>query len=218
MATGSNVAGVLLAGGLARRMGGGDKALLHLAGRTLIERAATRLAPQVSSLIINANGDPARFAPLPFPVVADDIPDFAGPLAGILAALRFYAREKPATRAVVSVSTDAPFGPLDLVERLQRALPAGRPAAVAVAESHGRRHPVIALWSMETADEIETALVRGERKVEAMVDRLGAVSVAFPDLDIGGRKIDPFFNINTPDDLAFAEKMMTASAEQEKSP
>lgn len=207
-----------MAGGLSRRMGGGDKALLCLAGQTLIEHAAGRLAPQVSSLVINANGDPARFAALPFPVVSDEIPDFPGPLAGILAALRWFTRELPATRAVASLSADAPFVPHDLVRRLMDALPDDTAAPVAVAGSRGRRHPVIALWSMETANEIEAALARGERKVEAMIDRLGAATVPFPDLDIAGRKIDPFFNINTPDDLAFAHEMMTAYAEQEKAP
>jgi molybdopterin-guanine dinucleotide biosynthesis protein A len=218
MGSSSNVAGVLLAGGLSRRMGGSDKPLLALGGQTLIERAIERLAPQVSSLIINANGDPARFGACPFPVVPDETSDFSGPLAGILAALHWFAREEPETRAVVSVSTDAPFIPQDLVDRLDAALPTDAKTPVAVASSHGRRHPVIALWSMEAANHIAASLTRGERKVETMIDRLGAVSVPFPDLDIGDRKIDPFFNINTPDDLAFAVAIMTAHVGQEKTP
>lgn len=218
MATTGNVAGVLLAGGLSRRMGGGDKALLPLAGRTLIAHAAERLAPQVSVLIVNANGDPARFEALGFPVVADDVPDHPGPLAGILAAIRWHAHANPATRAVVSVSADAPFVPQDLVRRLAAALPLDAPAPVAVAQSRGRRHPVIAAWSMESAREIETALARGARKVEALVDHLGAAAVPFDDIEIAGRKIDPFFNINTPDDLAIAETLMTASIAKDTAP
>jgi molybdopterin-guanine dinucleotide biosynthesis protein A len=218
MATIGNVAGVLLAGGLSRRMGGGDKALLPLAGKTLIARAAGRLAPQVSALIVNANGDTARFDALALPIVADDVPDFPGPLAGILAGLRWHARETPATRAVVSLPADAPFVPLDLVQHLAAALPLDTPAPVAVAASHGRRHPVVALWSMESAGEIEAALARGERRVEALIDRLGAAAVPFDDVEIAGRKIDPFFNINTPDDLARAETLMTASATENHTP
>ena len=217
MAESGNVAGVLLAGGLSRRMGGGDKALLPLAGQTLIAHVAKRLAPEVSSLVINANGDPSRFNELALPVVPDDVPDYPGPLAGILAALRWHARETPTARAVVSVSADAPFVPLDLVARLAIALPT-TPTPVAVAQSRERRHHVIALWSLECAGAIEAALARGDRKVEAIVDRLGAVAVPFPDFDAAGRKIDPFFNINTPDDLVFAETIMTASAEQENAP
>ncbi|MDQ8698766.1 molybdenum cofactor guanylyltransferase MobA [Hyphomicrobium sp. LHD-15] len=218
MAESGNVAGVLLAGGLSRRMGGGDKALLPLGGQTLIAQAAKRLAPQVSSLVINANGDPSRFKALALPVVPDDLPDYPGPLAGVLAALRWHARETPTARAVVSVSADAPFVPLDLVARLANALPTNTPTPVSVAQSHGRRHHVIALWSLECTGAIEAALTRGERRVEAIVDRLGAVAVPFPDFDAAGRGIDPFFNINTPDDLAFAETIMTTSAEQENAP
>lgn len=203
-----DIAGVLLAGGLGRRMGGGDKALVLLAGRPLIAHAAARLAPQVAALILNANGDPARFASLALPVVPDDVPDSPGPLAGVLAALHYFARERPRIRAVVSVSADAPFVPPDLVRRLEDALSAsGAPAAVA--QSRGQRHHVIGLWSLDAAREIEAALAKGERKAEAMVDRLGAVAVPFPDLDIAGEPVDPFFNVNTPEDLARAEAILT---------
>lgn len=206
------IAGVLLAGGLSRRMGGGDKALIELAGRPLIQHAAERLAPQVGALMINANRDPARFASLALPVVPDETADFPGPLAGILAALHWVARAHPQTQAIVSVSADAPFVPADLVQRLAEASRTVAGLRAAVAQSHGRRHHVIGLWPLETASEIEAALMRGERRVEAMVDHLGAVAVPFPDQEFAGERVDPFFNINTPEDLAFATSLMTATA------
>lgn len=204
-----DIAGVLLAGGLSRRMGGGDKALMMLAGRPLIQHAAARLAPQVGALILNANGDPARFASLGLPVVSDESADFPGPLAGVLAALHWVARELPAARGVVSVSADAPFVPMDLVRCLGEGIGEAR---AAVAQSRGRRHHVIGLWRLDVADDIAAALARGERKVEAMVDRLGAVTVPFDDAVIGGEAVDPFFNVNTPEDLAFAEAVLTHGA------
>lgn len=204
-----DIAGVLLAGGLSRRMGGGDKALLTLAGRPLIQHASARLAPQVGTLILNANGDPARFSSLGLPVIADERADFPGPLAGVLAALHWVAREQPAARAVVSVSADAPFVPVDLVVRLVESIGDAR---AAVAQSRGRRHHVIGLWRMDVAGEIAAALACGERKVESMVDRLGAVAVPFDDVTIGREPVDPFFNVNTPEDLAFAEAVLSRGA------
>jgi molybdenum cofactor guanylyltransferase/molybdopterin-guanine dinucleotide biosynthesis protein MobB len=193
-------------------MGGGDKALRKLAGRPLIQHALERLQPQVGSLVLSANGDPARFANFGLPIVADETDGFQGPLAGVLAALQFCANTDPRLRLMASVSTDAPFIPGDLVARLREGLDDDPQARVAVACSRGRRHHVIGLWRIEAANEIAAALARGERRAETMVDRLGAVSVAFPDAAIGGRAIDPFFNINTPDDLAFAETVLTEGA------
>lgn len=205
------MAGVLLAGGLGRRMGG-DKALVMLAGRPLVWHAARRLKSQVETLVLNANGDPGRFDGLGLPVIADEDGDFAGPLAGVLAGLHWLGRERADLYAMVSVSADAPFVPRDLVERLDMALRAAPDARVAVAQSRGRRHHVIGLWRPEAAGEIAAALSRGERKAEAMVDRLGAVSVPFDDLDLGGEAVDPFFNVNTPDDLAYAEAVLARRA------
>lgn len=204
----ADVGGVLLAGGLGRRMGGADKALVRLGARPLVAHAAERLAPQVGVLILNANGDPARFAALGLTVVADETADFPGPLAGVLAALRWFAREQPAVRAVLSASADAPFLPGDLVARLDHALRGDGQARVAVAQSRGQRHHVIGLWRMEAAAEIAASLARGARKAETLVDRLGAVAVPFADLDIGGSGVDPFFNVNTPEDLARAEAVL----------
>ncbi len=194
-------------------MGGGDKALRALGGRPLIAHAIERLRPQVGPLVLSANGDPARFAALGLPVVADETEAYQGPLSGVLAALHFFAKADPGIRMIASVSTDAPFIPRDLVLRLREALDAEPKARVAVACSRGQRHHVIGLWRIDAADEIAGALARGERKAETMVDRLGAVSVTFPDAAVGRRDIDPFFNINTPDDLGFAEAVL-AEAEQ----
>lgn len=200
-----DVAGVLLAGGLSRRMGGGDKGLLLLDGRPLIQYAANRLRPQVGAMALNANGDPSRFALLGVPVIADATADFPGPLAGVLAALRWIETEPSRPRFVATVPADSPFIPRDLVDRLSAALASAPEARVAVAASRGRRHHVIGLWRSEAAGTIAEALARGERKAETMVDRLGAVAVPFADLDAGGRGVDPFFNVNTPDDLVAAE-------------
>ena len=205
------IAGVLLAGGLGRRMGG-DKALVQLAGRPLIEHACRRLAPQVGPLVINANGDAARFAELGLPVVADETADFPGPLAGVLAALHWFKRERPRVSWMVSVSADAPFIPEDLVSRLKDALLGAAGARVAVAQSRGRRHHVIALWVVDTAREIAEALARGERRVETVVDGLGAVAVPFSDVSVARRAVDPFFNVNTPEDLAFSEQVLASNA------
>lgn len=205
----ASVSGVVLAGGMSRRMGGPEKALMTLAGAPLVAHAVRGLAPQVASLILNANGDPARFAALGLTVVPDETGDRPGPLAGVLTALHWFARHDPKATAVMSLPADTPLVPPDLVARLSGALAASSGASAAVAESRGRRHPVIALWKLGAAAEIEAALARGERKAHAMIDRLGAVSVPFADLDIAGRAIDPFFNVNTPEDLAAAEDALS---------
>lgn len=202
------VSGVLLAGGLSRRMGGTEKALMTLGRQPLVAHAAARLAAQASSLILNANGDPARFAAWPLIVVPDETPDRPGPLAGVLTALRWFARHDPNVTAVVSLPADTPFAPPDLVARLRDGLAAAHDTPVAVAQSRGRRHPVIALWRLAAEPEIAAALERGERRAEAMIDRLRAAVVPFPDLDIAGQPVDPFFNINTPEDLVAAERIL----------
>lgn len=204
------VGGVVLAGGLSRRMGGVEKALLTLGGQPLIAHAVNRLKPQVASLILNANGDPARFAALKLEVVADQTDERPGPLAGILTALDWFAAHAPNIETVASLPADTPFAPRDLVDRLSAALANDAKAGVAVAQSRGRRHPVIALWKIETVDTIRASLARDERKAEAMIDRLAAVAVPFADLEIGGEIVDPFFNINTPDDHGAAETMLRA--------
>ena len=199
--------GVLLAGGQSRRMGGGDKCLRELAGIPMLQHVIDRVGPQVGGLVINANGDPERFAPFGLPVVADTVAGFAGPLAGVLAGMRWAAGHSPTARWVATVSTDAPFLPLDLVSRLLAAIE-GRPAPIALAASGGEVHPVIGLWPVALADNLESALQEGVRKVLAWTDRHGTVVVDFPFLRFHGRQIDPFFNANTPEELDEARALI----------
>lgn len=196
-----SVTGVILAGGLSRRMGGGDKGLLDLAGKPMLAHVIERLAPQADRVVINANGDPARFAAFGLPVVADTVPDFAGPLAGVLAGMRWSRANAPAARWIATAAGDAPLLPRDLVGRCIRALE-GRPGAVALAQSAGELHPVIGLWPVALADELEAQLAAGVRKVLAWTDRHGTVPVSFPFVQVGGTELDPFFNANTPQELA----------------
>src|SRR5215211_6019719 len=165
--------GVLLAGGLARRMGGGDKPLRTIAGRTILERVIERLAPQCDGLILNANGDPARFAFTGLPVVADDVPGFAGPLAGVLAALDWAAAHRPELEWVASAAADSPFLPHDFVSRLHAAREAAG-TALACAESGGRTHPVNGLWAVHLKDDLRNALVDEKlRKIDRWTARHG---------------------------------------------
>jgi molybdenum cofactor guanylyltransferase len=198
------VAGLLLAGGLSRRMGGGDKSLRLLAGRPLLQHVIDRLRPQVDALVLNANGDPSRFAPFDLPVVADNIPDFAGPLAGILAGLDWAAATRPDCPFVVSVATDAPFLPADLVARLLEGMEEAG-VELACAASGGQSHPVIGLWPVRLREQLRHALVtEGTRKVDQWTAQYRLATVSFPD-----RPVDPFFNANQPEDLDRAEALLS---------
>lgn len=201
------IVGVVLAGGLSRRMGGGDKGLEVLGPATLLHEVVRRVRPQVEMLVLNANGDPARFAALGLPVVPDTIDGYVGPLAGVLAAMRWASRNAPAATHVLSVSNDAPFLPQDLAERLESALRGGD-ARIALARSAGELHPVIGLWSIDLAGDLEATLRSGARKVRAWAARHGAVSVDFPLLRVGDQAVDPFFNANTPAELAEARRLV----------
>jgi len=201
-----NIVGVLLAGGLARRMGGGDKPLRLIAGRPILDRVIERLRPQVAGLVLNANGDPARFAAYGLPVVADSVPDFAGPLAGILAGLDWTAEHRPDCPMIVSVATDAPFLPIDLVARMEQAV-AAESADLACAASGGQAHPVIGLWPVRLRDDLRHALGdEGIRKVDVWTARYRLARVAFSD-----RPVDPFFNANRPGDLDEAARLLEAT-------
>tara|TARA_R110002033_G_scaffold25018_7_gene58232 strand:- start:5003 stop:5629 length:627 start_codon:yes stop_codon:yes gene_type:complete len=203
--------GVILAGGLATRMGGGDKALLQLGGQSLLARVIARLEPQVAGLALNANGDPARFASFGLPVVADSVEGFAGPLAGVLAGLDWAA--ELGADAIVTVAADTPFFPCDLVPRLLMAAE-GMAAPLALAatprgDADTRsmtggliRHPTFGLWPVALRDDLRAALQDGLRKVVIWTDAHDGRLAEFP--DAGG----PFFNVNTPDDLAQAEAML----------
>ncbi len=194
--------GLLLAGGLARRMGGGDKPLRLIAGRTILAHVIERLGPQCDGLLVNANGDPARFADYGLPVVADSVPDFAGPLAGILAGLDWMAENRPALHWLVSVAADTPFIPGNLVARLHAAREA-QDVPLACAASGGWTHPVIGLWPVRLREELRHALtVEDERKIDRWTARHGCASAEWP-----AAPVDPFFNANKPDDLAEAERL-----------
>jgi molybdopterin-guanine dinucleotide biosynthesis protein A len=198
--------GLLLAGGQSRRMGGGDKALRELGGVPLLARVIARLRPQVDALVLNANGDPARFAAFGLPVVADSVPGFAGPLAGVLAGLDWAAAHRPDCPAVLSVATDAPFLPRDLAARLVAAAnEAG--ADLACAASGGRAHPVFGLWPVRLRDDLRQAVIaEGVRKVDQWTARHRLVTVDFAD-----RPVDPFFNANRPEDFATAATLLPAA-------
>lgn len=198
----TNIPGVLLAGGLARRMGGGDKPMRTIAGRTILERVIARLAPQCGGLVLNANGDPARFAAFGLPVIADTVADFPGPLAGILAALDWVAANRPDVSLVLSAAADCPFLPRDLVARLYRAL-AEQDAELAVAASGGQSHPVIGLWRVALRDELRHALVVDDvRKIDRWTAGYKLATVTWLTTPL-----DPFFNANTMDDIAEAERL-----------
>jgi molybdopterin-guanine dinucleotide biosynthesis protein A len=194
--------GVLLAGGLARRMGGGDKPMRSIGGRTILDRVIARLAPQCDGLILNANGDPARFAAFGLPVIADTVQNFPGPLAGILAALDWTAANRPDVGWVLSAAADCPFLPRDLLAHLHQARIA-QDAQLAVAASAGRTHPVIGLWSVGLREELRHALVKEDiRKIDRWTARYKLATVTWP-----AEPLDPFFNANTMDDIAEAERL-----------
>jgi len=201
------VVGLLLAGGQSRRMGGGDKALRLLGGIPLSDRVIERLRPQVDALVLNANGDPARFARLALPVAADSVPGFAGPLAGVLAGLDWAFSHRSDCPYVVSVATDAPFLPIDLVTRLARGLDEAS-ADLACAASGGRAHPVFGLWPVRLRDDLRRALVdQTIRKVDLWTARHRLATVPFADYPV-----DPFFNANRPEDLETAAALLAVAA------
>jgi molybdenum cofactor guanylyltransferase len=202
------IAGVLLAGGQSRRMGGGDKCLLPLGPKPILAHVIERARPQVSALVLNANGDPARFRDFGLPVVPDSVAGFAGPLAGVLAGLDWAVAAVPAVTHLASFATDAPFFPRDLVPRLLAALGNGR-YELASAASRGRAHPVFALWPIAIRAALRHALaVEGVRKVDLFTARYPLAVVDFP---VG--EVDPFFNTNHPDDLE-AARLLSASLER----
>lgn len=198
------ILGCVLAGGLSRRMGGGDKALIEIGGRPMLAHVIDRLAPQVAALILNANGEPQRFESFGIPVVSDPIEGFIGPLAGMLAAMREGAARQ-GIGYVVTVAGDTPFFPVDLVARLAAA--AQTPDTIVLAASGGNRHPVFGLWPVALADDLEDWLSTTDTyKVVAWVERHRLAMVDFDLVRRGGQVIDPFFNANRPEDIVIAER------------
>ena len=194
--------GLLLAGGLARRMGGGDKPMKTIGGRTILDRVIARLAPQCDGLLLNANGDPQRFVSFGLPVVADSVKDFPGPLAGILAGLDWIATHRPDVTWMLSAAADCPFLPRDLVTQLHQAR-IERNARIAIAASGGQTHPVIGLWSVTLRDDLRHTLeVENFHAVGRWTARYDPAIVSWPT-----EPLDPFFNANTVDDIAVAERL-----------
>ena len=197
------VLGVLLAGGQARRMGGGDKSLLKLGGRPLMAHTIERVRPQVAELILNANGAPGRFERFGLPVVADRIKGFAGPLAGVLTGMEWAAEKDGELDWIASFATDAPFLPHDMVPRLASAIKV-KNAAMACAHSAGRDHPVFALWPVRLRHDLRRAMIEDDmRKIDLWTTDYELVHVSF-----AGNGIDPFFNINRPENLTKAEALL----------
>jgi molybdenum cofactor guanylyltransferase len=211
MAVPEVVVGVLLAGGRSSRMGGGDKCLLPMAGRPMLAYVIERLGPQVSDLIINANGDLSRFSGFGLPIVADQLGGHAGPLAGVHAGIAWACANRPESRFVITAAADTPFFPADLVSRFLSAIGNGNPRLL-VARSEEGVHQVFGLWPVSLVSALEQSLQSGMRKVGDFVKSHDAEEVMFPPMRIGGRVIDPFFNINGPEDLAEAEALLQGSA------
>lgn len=218
------ILGVILAGGGSSRMfagngEGGDKALLDLAGKPMLAHVVERFSPQVPRLILNANGDPARFSPFALDVVSDaplasagdGVEARRGPLAGLHAALHFAHAFEVAVTTIATVSSDVPFLPLDVVRRLEAGRQ-GRADRIAYAACEDQRHPTIALWPLGLFETVARALDDGHLSLDRFARSNGAIEVAFPMGNIGGQRIDPFFNANTPDDLAWARQVMAAAS------
>lgn len=196
--------GVLLAGGQARRMGGGDKCLRHLANKPILAHVIERVRPQVETMVLNANGDPGRFAAFDLPVIPDVVEGFAGPLAGVLTGMEWARSHRPDCSWIVTIATDTPFLPDDLVARMiDTALL--EQAQLACAQSDGRSHPVFGLWPIHLAGALRQALVDEDvRKVDRFTGRYRLAEVAF-----AIEPHDPFFNTNRPEDLIEAERLIT---------
>ena len=199
---GTDIPGVILAGGRATRMGGGDKGMRIVGGKRLIDHVIARLSPQCGPLAINANGDPARFAEFGLPVLADSLPDHPGPLAGVLSGLD-WAAERGA-RAIMTVAADTPFFPMDLLDRLREAAGPSGLALAASPDAEGKlwQHPTFGLWPVALRDDLRAALEGGLRKIVHWTERHGAGTATF-----ASDPFDPFFNINTPEDIALAERI-----------
>lgn len=205
----NEVTGVVLAGGRSSRMGGREKALLDIGGMPMLQHVLARLRPQVGRIVINANGDPGRFAGNCLPVVADSVEGCAGPLAGLHAGIEWARRETPQALYVASVPVDTPFLSCDLVVRLKAALQK-KGVACAIAASGGERHPVAGLWSVELAEDLSAALQQNVRALHRFADAHRCAVAEFPPVLVGGNEVDPFFNVNAPEDLDKARVLAAA--------
>lgn len=203
----AGIVGCILAGGLSRRMGGGDKPLKKLGDRPMLGKVMDRLGLQTSTMIINANGDPQRLQEFGLPIVADTITGFAGPLAGISASMNWTADNIPGATHIATVAADTPFFPADLVSRLMQAVETEE-CEIAIAVSDGHRHPVFGLWAVSLRHHLAQWMAKTDTyKVMAWSRLHRQTSVEFPMIAATPQDIDPFFNVNTPEDLSTAEKL-----------
>lgn len=202
------VVGTILAGGLSRRMGGNDKSLMKLGGKPMIAHAIERLTPQVGKIIINANRDSADYDDYTLPVIPDTVDGFAGPLAGVLAGMVWARDNVPDARWIASVAADTPFFPTDFVSRCVAGV-GHMDDMIALAKSGDNFHPVFGLWPIALADDLADWLSsEANRKVLAWVDRHQLAEITFPGFELAGEVLDPYFNINNPDDLQVAEAIL----------
>ncbi|MGB7336969.1 MAG: molybdenum cofactor guanylyltransferase MobA [Salaquimonas sp.] len=211
--SGQNIIGVVLAGGLSRRMEGPEKALMDLHGKPLLQRVCERLETQLPKVILNANGDPSRFSFMPNPVQADVIEGYAGPLAGLLSAMKWAKHNAPDATRIITVAADTPFFPADLVNRFcettENASKDQQDQTICLAYSDGNRHPVFGSWPISLFEPLKHFLVdENNRKVMLFAQRYNLKKVEFELFDIEDESIDPFFNINTPEDFNAAEKLL----------
>jgi molybdopterin-guanine dinucleotide biosynthesis protein A len=195
-------------------MGGREKAMLDIGGKPMLAHVIARFGPQVGRMVINANGDPARFACFGLPVIADTLEGYAGPLAGLHASLMWARRETPQARFVASVPADTPFLPLDLVARLMAALEETG-ARSAIAASGGERHPVAGVWDVALTGALAEALQQGVRAMHRFAEAQQSAVVDFPPVAVGGAMVDPFFNVNTRADLEKARSLLSAPGRRE---
>ena len=205
--TAQQILGCVLAGGQSRRMGGEEKALLSLGGQPMLARIVERLRPQVGQTILNANGDPSRYASFALPVVADNITGFAGPLAGVEAGMHWALQNADDATHMVTAATDTPFFPEHLVATLVDGQTS--PDDIVMATSDGNRHPVFTLWPLQLHKDLFDWLEQTETfKVMAWVQRHNLILVDFPPFESDGRTVDPFFNANTPEEFAIAASLV----------
>jgi len=199
----SEIVGVILAGGLARRMGGGDKSMLKLGGRRILDYVIESAQNQLDTVIINANGDPDRFAEFNLPVQADIVPDFAGPLAGVVSAMAWVTQNQPNATHIITLAADTPFFPADYVTRMLELMQL-KHQRLACASYQGRTQPVFGLWPVDLFDDLYKALVEDDmRKVDRFTTPYGVADVPFDELIS-----NPFFNVNKPEDIDLGEQQL----------
>jgi molybdopterin-guanine dinucleotide biosynthesis protein A len=197
----NQITGVILAGGQSRRMGGGDKFLKKVANKTILEHVINQFSKQCNTLIISANGDHSRLENFNLPIVKDPIGEDMGPLSGILAAMLWSQSNKPSHTHILSVAADSPLFPLNYTDNMLKRANEFETQAIILAKSRGRHHPIFGVWPIESANDLKSFLETGGRKIRAWTDTKPNGTIEFPDLLINDNIIDPFFNINEPEDL-----------------